>query len=64
MVVGPEQRIDPGEGNELIMPHIDKDSSQPGQPGIGGPQAPVLDMMSFEHLSGEEAWHRSLVYPA
>jgi hypothetical protein len=64
MALGPEQRIDPGEGDKLLMPQIETDSSQVLQPGTGGSQAPIIDVLSFDQLSGEDAWHQSLVYPA
>lgn len=64
MALGPEQRMDPVEGGELTLPTIDRDSSQSAQAAVGGTQAPVLDVLSFDQLSGEHAWHQSLVYPA
>jgi hypothetical protein len=64
MALGPEQRIDPREGGELILPTIDNDSSQLAQAAIRETQAPVVDALSFDQLSAEDAWHRSLVYPA
>jgi hypothetical protein len=63
MAPGPEQRIDPREGSELVMPQINRDSSQLADVGVAGTQAPVLDPLSFDQLSGGDVWHQSLVYP-
>lgn len=64
MALGPEQRIDPIEGRELVIPQINRDSFQLGQDGLAVAQPPPLDILSFDQLAGEEAWHQSLVYPA
>lgn len=64
MALGPEQRIDPADGGELIVPTIDRDFSQLAQAAVVGTPAPVPDVLSFDQLSGEDAWHQSLVYPA
>jgi hypothetical protein len=64
MALGPEQRMEPGEGGELIIPQIDKDSSPLCPDSIRKQHAPALDILSFEQSSGADAWHQSLVYPA
>jgi hypothetical protein len=64
MALGPEQRIDPADGGELIVPTIDRDSSQLAQVAVGATHSPIVDVLSFDQLSGEDAWHQSLVYPA
>lgn len=64
MARGPEQSQLPVEEFELKLPQVDTQGLPIATVLPVSGQGGVDDAFNFDHLSGEDAWHRSLIYPA